>query len=91
MVGDYDGDGKTDLAVYRDGTWYIQQSSEGYAEFQWGITSDIPAPADYDGDGKTDAAVFRDGVWYLRQTTSGVSIQQFGLANDKPIPAAYLP
>ena len=28
---DYDGDGKTDRAVFRDGAWYISQSSNGQA------------------------------------------------------------
>lgn len=62
------------IAVYRDGTWYVQQGPAGFVAFQWGIATDIPAPADYDRDGKTDAAVYRDGVWYLLQSTSGVSI-----------------
>jgi len=31
VPGDYDGDGKTDIAVWRpdSGVWYIQKSSDG--------------------------------------------------------------
>ena len=62
VPGDYDGDGTTDLAVWRPstGTWFIRQSSTGYAtsvSFQWGSSGDITVPGDYDGDGKTDLAV----------------------------------
>ena len=59
---DYDGDGRTDVAVYRDGTWFILRSSGGVIATGWGgLPQDIPVPADYDGDGKTDIAVYRDG------------------------------
>jgi len=84
-------DGKTDQAVYRDGIWYLLRSNAGFAGFQFGLPTDVPAPADYDGDGKSDAAVFRDGTWYLQQSSNGISIQPFGLANDKPVPAAFIP
>ncbi len=84
-------DDKTDIAVFRQGTWYIQRSQLGFTALAFGFATDLPIPADYDGDGKTDAAVFRDGNWYLQQSTNGFAAQQFGLSNDKPVPTAYLP
>ena len=53
VPADYDADGKTDLAVYRGGIWYLLRSAQGFTAFQFGISNDIPAPADYDGDGQS--------------------------------------
>ena len=84
---DYDGDGKSDVSVFRpsEGVWYLNQSTNGFITAQFGISTDKIVPADYDGDGKTDIAVYRDGTWWILQSGNNlVKTIQFGLAEDKP-------
>jgi hypothetical protein len=48
VPGDYDGDGQGDIAVYRDGIWYIVKSSNGEVVYEnFGLTSDIPTIAGF--------------------------------------------
>ncbi len=69
--GDFDGDGKTDVAVYSGDTgwWNILQSHDGQARNQnWGMDQAMPVPADYDGDERFDITIY----WALKATgTSG--------------------
>ena len=53
-IVDYDGDGRTDLAVFRpsNGTWYTSTNPNiNYGAKQWGTSGDIPVPGDYYYDG----------------------------------------
>jgi hypothetical protein len=94
VTGDYDGDGRENIAVFRPstGVWYLasQQSGGGFQARAFGQAGDIPVPADYDGDGRTDIGVYRSGAWYLLLLGSEtLRTEQWGLADDKPVPAAF--
>ncbi len=99
MPADYDGDGRTDIAVFRSATgeWHILLSSTNFTAFvsyQWGVSTDVAVLADYDGDRKADVAVYRPatGVWYilLSSTNSTTYVNyQWGVNTDVAVPADY--
>jgi hypothetical protein len=94
---DFDGDGRTDVAVWRptSGNWYLNTSSLApRIQFDWGSASlgDVPVPGDYDADRRADIAVWRagEGNWYIiRSSTNSVINLNWGQSGDRPVAADY--
>jgi uncharacterized delta-60 repeat protein len=94
-VSDFDGDGKTDLSIFRPSnrTWtWIKSWSDSPKSLAFGVSSDRQVPADYDGDGVTDAAIFRPttGMWSVTSSSNLAVFDTFlGNSTDIPSPADF--
>ncbi|MBC7796756.1 MAG: esterase-like activity of phytase family protein [Pyrinomonadaceae bacterium] len=88
---DFDGDGRSDLAVFRNGEWFALRSSDNALFSQsFGLSTDVLTPADYDGDSKTDLATYRNGIWYVLQSSNNAfRTIQFGQTDDIPVAGDY--
>lgn len=95
VENDFDGDMKSDAAVYypANGRWQIMQSSnETVRTLDWGWAAAAPVPGDYDGDGMADPTVFHQaaGSWYVRRSSTNVSqLVQWGWSAVIPVPGDY--
>ena len=82
---DYNGDGTSDIAIFRasSGLWAVR----GVTRVYFGGAIDQTAPGDYNGDGTTEIGIFRDtsGLWAIR----GVTRAYFGTAYDWSEPGDY--
>ena len=83
--GDYDGDGTSDVAIFRrsSGLW----SARGITRVYFGSENDLPVSGDYSGTGTTDIGVFRasSGLWAIK----GLSRIYFGSSSDTAVPGDY--
>ena len=92
---DFDGDGKTDVGVYRptSGEWWYRRSLDSQiSAWRFGSSEDKIAPVDFTGDGKADIAVWRpsSGDWYvIGSGGTGFYGFRFGQNGDIPAPADF--
>ena len=63
VSGDFNGDGVTDVGVFRNGQWFIDVNGNGVWDegdlwAKLGYDGDKPVVGDWDGDGKDDIGIF---------------------------------
>ena len=94
-ASDFDGDGRTDVSIYRPvgSQWWYRRSGDRVVQAgRFGTDGDLIAAADITGDGKTDIAVFRPstGQWFVLRSEDGSYFAfPFGTNGDIPVPADY--
>lgn len=84
VTSDFDGDGRSDRAVYRGGRWLSNSGIDTW----FGLPGWASAPGDFDGDGRTDLGAWdpSTGAWHSPALTR---VEYFGLEGDVPVPADY--
>ncbi|MEW4452760.1 SdrD B-like domain-containing protein [Bremerella sp. JC817] len=71
LVGDWNGDGISTIAVFRGGMWHIDSDGDGRWNpevdqiFAYGQEGDIPVVGDWNADGIDEIGVYRGGQWIL--------------------------
>lgn len=95
LSGAFFGKGRSELAYFVDGDWFIQDEQGVTTARRWGQVGDVPVPGDYNGDGRTDLAVFRPSasVWWILIDNPGgepaYKVYPWGEDGDVPVPADY--
>jgi hypothetical protein len=69
VVGDWNGDGKTEIGVYNKGGWWLDTNGNGVydskdAFFFFGWDGATPVVGDWNGDGKDEVGVYNLGAWF---------------------------
>ena len=100
-AGDYNGDNRTEIASYLNGTWYIDYNGNGAwnkvaggdSQCFFGDSSMKPVTGDWDNDGITEIGTYVNGTWYIDYNGNGVwnnvaggdRLYSFGDGSMKPL------
>ena len=71
VVGDWNGDGKTEIGLFNNGSWWLDTNEDGTLDsgdaqftFGFGGSDVVPVVGDWNGAGKTEVGVYANGAWF---------------------------
>jgi hypothetical protein len=94
VMGDWNGDGRETPGVYRNGTWVLDLTGNGFDAgdrvLQFGLPGDKAVAGDWNGNGIDTVGVFRDGAWFFDRNGNGYDAADvdpvfFGWGSDTPV------
>ncbi len=91
LSSDFNGTGKSEIAQYRNGIWFIRQSDGSNQIITWGIDDDIPIPSRTYSASQTSVAVWRPSnaefliCVPIGYTTGTAIAAQWGINTDFPL------
>jgi hypothetical protein len=98
VLGDWNGDGRRKVGIYRHGVWMLDWDGDGRFTSAdrvfifGGLPGDLPVVGDWTGDGHAKIGVYRSGAWILDLNGNGIfepgldSVLYFGgLPIDIPV------
>lgn len=91
ITGDWTGDGRTKIGVYRNGEWFLDIDGDGkWSDGDWHFTSSVeanykPVVGDFNGDGVDTLGYFHNGTWLLDVEGDG-NFQEYKLGQEGDVP-----
>lgn len=94
VIGDWNGDGRQTPGVFRNGTWVLDMTGNGFdggdRVLSFGLPGDKAVAGDWNGDGVDTVGVFRNGWWFFDRNGNGydaadINPVSFGWGSDIPV------
>ena len=77
VIGDWNGDGKSKIGVFRDGSWRLDYNGNGtlIKVYSFGTAGSTPVIGDWNGDGRSKIGIYKpvSGDWNLDYDGNGVN------------------
>ncbi|MDO4587747.1 MAG: SdrD B-like domain-containing protein [Planctomycetia bacterium] len=93
ITGDWNGDGISEIGVYRHGEWFLDVNGNGRWDegdlriSNFGEKGFLPVVGDFNSDGIDELGLFKDGKWFLDTNRDYKTDTEFlfGRSGDRPV------